>query len=150
MPESGEHGQMSAHTEMYLEQLKQRAPERLEEFVRLQRLGDYLREKREGQGMSGREVARKLGISPNVVSEIETGKKSYPDRIYERFADAVHADQDEVFEIIGRTPLYLRRFFDESPGLQAIARLVLDLPDREDLLQKALDAVSHRVEDARR
>ncbi|MEA4884575.1 MAG: helix-turn-helix transcriptional regulator [Clostridia bacterium] len=137
--------QMSPYTEMYLEQLKQSAPQRLEEFVRLQRLGDFLRGHRESQGLSGREVARKLGISPNVVSEIETGKKSYPDRIYERFGEAVHADQDELFMIVGRTPMYLRRAFEESPGLQRIARMVCKLPDREDLLSRAAEIVTREV-----
>ena len=60
-------------------------------------LGGRLREKRLAQGLSLRELARRLDVSPSLVSQIETGKIQPSVRTLYAIVSELGASLDEVF-----------------------------------------------------
>src|ERR1700730_8651817 len=64
-------------------------------------VGAQLREKRFEIGMSLRELARRLDVSPSLVSQIETGKIQPSVRTLYAIVSELGLSLDEIFELVG-------------------------------------------------
>jgi transcriptional regulator with XRE-family HTH domain len=64
-------------------------------------VGAQLREKRFESGMSLRELARRLDVSPSLVSQIETGKIQPSVRTLYAIVTELGLSLDEIFELVG-------------------------------------------------
>jgi transcriptional regulator with XRE-family HTH domain len=68
-------------------------------------VGAQLREKRSENGMSLRELARRLDVSPSLVSQIETGKIQPSVRTLYAIVSELGLSLDEIFELVGSDEL---------------------------------------------
>src|SRR5579872_1036784 len=66
-------------------------------------VGAQLRERRFESGMSLRELARRLDVSPSLVSQIETGKIQPSVRTLYAIVTELGLSLDEIFELVGPT-----------------------------------------------
>jgi transcriptional regulator with XRE-family HTH domain len=64
-------------------------------------VGARLRERRSDSGMSLRELARRLDVSPSLVSQIETGKIQPSVRTLYAIVSELGLSLDEIFELVG-------------------------------------------------
>ena len=64
-------------------------------------VGARLREKRAENGISLRELARRLDVSPSLVSQIETGKIQPSVRTLYAIVSELGLSLDEIFELVG-------------------------------------------------
>jgi mannose-6-phosphate isomerase-like protein (cupin superfamily)/DNA-binding XRE family transcriptional regulator len=64
-------------------------------------VGAQLREQRFASGMSLRELARRLDVSPSLVSQIETGKIQPSVRTLYAIVSELGLSLDEIFELVG-------------------------------------------------
>jgi transcriptional regulator with XRE-family HTH domain len=78
-------------------------------------VGRQLREKRFEIGMSLRELARRLDVSPSLVSQIETGKIQPSVRTLYAIVSELGLSLDEIFELVGSGELAT----PASPGTPA-------------------------------
>ncbi len=89
-------------------------------------VGAQLREKRFENGMSLRELARRLDVSPSLVSQIETGKIQPSVRTLYAIVSELGLSLDEIFELVGSGELQSPR---EHPAPASVAA-VADEPRR--------------------
>lgn len=97
-------------------------------------LGEFLREKREAKGMSGREAARRADIDEAYLRKLERGANSNPGiEVLQRLAVALDFDLNEAFEVLGvpaesmlpEPRIYFRRKFGVSEDdAELMARLI--------------------------
>jgi len=66
-------------------------------------VGAQLRERRFERGMGLRELARRLDVSPSLVSQIETGKIQPSVRTLYAIVSELGLSLDEIFELVGET-----------------------------------------------
>src|SRR5476649_573203 len=64
-------------------------------------VGAQLRERRFAVGMSLRELARRIDVSPSLVSQIETGKIQPSVRTLIAIVSELGLSLDEIFELVG-------------------------------------------------
>jgi len=67
-------------------------------------VGARLRARRFDSGLSLRELARRLEVSPSLVSQIETGKIQPSVRTLYAIVSELGLSLDEIFELVGTTP----------------------------------------------
>src|SRR5205823_1536203 len=67
-------------------------------------LGARLREKRDERGLSLRELARRVEVSPSLVSQIETGKIQPSVRTLYAISSELGLSLDEIFDLNGPSP----------------------------------------------
>ena len=84
-------------------------------------LGARLREEREHRGLSLRELARRLEVSPSLVSQIETGKTQPSVRTLYAIVSELGVSLDDIFnpsngDLGGRSVLVERRRSARVPG----------------------------------
>lgn len=72
------------------------------------RIGERIKELREGRGWTQLELAQKLGINNSVLSRIEANKRPVEDILMAGLADLFEVDADYL---LGRVPLGGRAFF---------------------------------------
>jgi transcriptional regulator with XRE-family HTH domain len=101
-------------------------------------VGAQLREKRFEIGMSLRELARRLDVSPSLVSQIETGKIQPSVRTLYAIVSELGLSLDEIFELVG--PGELPAQASPEPPAPAAAK---DEPRR------AGAAIVHRADERR-
>ena len=66
---------------------------------------ELFRRERLRVGLSGRELAEKMGVNPGFVSGCETGAKLASRRFCERYAEAVGLQPDHFWDLLhGATP----------------------------------------------
>ena len=89
----------------------------------LEKYGPKVRWLREGRREGLRVLARRLGITPSYLSDIEHGRRLPSSEVSDRIADAVGVDRDALYEL-------------------AIAERVADWPERERRLTLAVLLIS--------
>jgi transcriptional regulator with XRE-family HTH domain len=104
-------------------------------------LGAFLREARARQGLTLRNVAARLGITPSYLSDIENDRRTPALRVLENLARILQLDLDELLSRAGRldedTEDYLRRSPAALKLLRTVARLELDDSQLEELAAAA-------------
>jgi transcriptional regulator with XRE-family HTH domain len=61
--------------------------------------GPKVRWLRQGARMSGRELSRRVGITPSYLSDIENGRRLPAPAVSDRIADAVAVDRDALWRL---------------------------------------------------
>jgi transcriptional regulator with XRE-family HTH domain len=100
-------------------------------------VGAQLRAKRAESGISLRELARRLDVSPSLVSQIETGKIQPSVRTLYAIVSELGLSMDEIFELVGSTEATV------APAL--IARSAVDALPPASASRVAHDADERRV-----
>lgn len=92
-------------------------------------IGDYLREARERRGLSLQALGRKLGVSKQYVSCIETGKVRPTAALCVRFARQLGLEVDVVLVKCGFVPPDVLALLQQHPedGLEVVRRELLKL-----------------------
>lgn len=86
--------------------------------------GAYIRELRLNRGLTIYQVAKRLNISINYVSQIERGIRRATDDLVVRFAKLYHIEEDVLFFKLERSPLSVRRVLSRNKQLQeALSRV---------------------------
>lgn len=100
-------------------------------------LGERLRELREQQDISVRELARKLGVSPPFWSDVELGRRHPSDEVLGKAAKLLGATFDELKKHDARPPVQeLKRIAAANPAMGFALRQVVDEGvSPEDLLE---------------
>ena len=88
-------------------------------------IGELLRLKRVEKRQSLSEIAEKVGVSINYISEIEKGNKTNPsDDIIVRLAEIFSLNEDDLFFSFNKLPLSARNEIHEYPSLaKALSQL---------------------------
>ncbi|AZV43623.1 transcriptional regulator [Peribacillus asahii] len=81
-------------------------------------VGDFLRLKRLEKRMTLSDIASKVGVSTNYISEIEKGTKSNPsdDKIIQ-LAEIFNLNEDDLFVAFNKLPLSARKEIYAHPSL---------------------------------
>ncbi|MBI4095185.1 MAG: helix-turn-helix transcriptional regulator [Candidatus Liptonbacteria bacterium] len=90
-------------------------------------LGERIRELREKEDLSLRELARKAELSPAFISDIELGRRHPSPKVLKRLARDLHTSPEDLKRFDSRPPLKeLRRVASENPRFAVAYRRVLD------------------------
>jgi GTP cyclohydrolase I len=86
--------------------------------------GAWLRSQRTARGWSQQDLATRLGISPPLLSKVETGERSLPAAAFDALAEALGQDPDVVRLRAGvvPAPLLARMMADPEAALRLMAR----------------------------
>jgi transcriptional regulator with XRE-family HTH domain len=92
------------------------------------KIGELLRLKRLEKRQSLSDIADKVGVSINYISEIEKGNKTNPsDDIIVRLAEIFNLNEDDLFSAFNKLPLSARNEMHAYPSLaKAISELNSD------------------------
>ena len=102
-------------------------------------LGQRIRELRDGQDLSLRELARKLNLSAAYLSDIELGRRFPSEKVFADLARELNVAVDELRDHDTRAPIEgLKRLSESNPmyGL-AFRRLVDSKTSPEELIKLA-------------
>jgi transcriptional regulator with XRE-family HTH domain len=103
-------------------------------------VGAQLREKRFQNGISLRELARRLDVSPSLVSQIETGKIQPSVRTLYAIVSELGLSLDQIFELVGTGDQ------EDAPVAAAVGRSTADLaPEQRPGAADVLRAEERRV-----
>ena len=80
-------------------------------------IGELLRKRREGLGVSLRSVAQRTGVDPAYLSRVEGGRVQSSESLLRRLAPVLALPEDELLLAAGRVPESLRTTFAQRPGL---------------------------------
>lgn len=92
-------------------------------------LGEHIRELREKQDCSVRELAKRLKVSAPFLSDIELGRRHPSDDVLERLAVELKTKSDDL------------RKYDTRPPVQELKRLAASDPAMGFALRKVVDKV---------
>jgi transcriptional regulator with XRE-family HTH domain len=92
------------------------------------KIGEFLRLKRLEKRLSQSDIAERVGVSTNYISEIEKGNKTNPsDEIILKLAEVFNLDEDDLFPAFNKLPLPARDEIEAYPSLaKAISQLNSD------------------------
>ncbi|HDR8453965.1 TPA: helix-turn-helix transcriptional regulator [Bacillus cereus] len=105
-------------------------------------IGEYLRLKRLEKRQTLGDIASKVGVSANYISEIEKGIKNNPsDEIIVKLAEIFNINEDDLFQGFDRTPLSVRNEIKAHPSLaKALSELnhddTIDQKQKEEFYNK--------------
>jgi transcriptional regulator with XRE-family HTH domain len=81
-------------------------------------LGQRLRELRDKADLSLRELAKRIGISPPFISDIELGRRFPSEDILKKLARALNVSLEDLKQYDNREPIAdLKRLMDSNPKL---------------------------------
>jgi transcriptional regulator with XRE-family HTH domain len=82
------------------------------------RFGARVRSRREELGLSLRQTAHKVGISPTYLSDVETGQETTPaERVIRALASVLNDDFDSLMHLAGRIPSDLQAYIASDPSM---------------------------------
>lgn len=89
-------------------------------------LGQHIRELREKEDISLRELARNISISPAFLSDIELGRRHPSSKVLGKISAALKTTKEELEKFDTRPPLdELRRLAETDPAYGVLFRKVL-------------------------
>jgi transcriptional regulator with XRE-family HTH domain len=102
-------------------------------WVPMSELGDRIRDRRKGAGMSQRQLADKVSVGFPHLSKIENGAETPSDELLTKIADAVGDDVDELMAIANRVSPELAETVIVNPNARMFRRLVRsgDISDKD-------------------
>lgn len=89
-----------------------------EDVVKEKEFGRYIREKRLKRGFTLSQVAVRLEISTNYVSQIERGVREVTDDLVVGFAALYNVELDKLFWMSGKIPVDVRKLIMKDKDLQ--------------------------------
>lgn len=112
--------------------------------------GAYIRELRLKRGLTIYQVAKRLNISINYVSQIERGIRRATDDLVVRFAKFYHIEEDLLFLKLERIPLSVRRVLLRNKHLQeALSRVYhrnLSTKAEAELIEEILHVIANYLD----
>lgn len=78
-------------------------------------LGDHIRHEREAKEMSGRELARRVGMNHSYLGKVERGEITCPENHIKDIARVLKCDFDVLMASAGRFPESLLRIYKKYP-----------------------------------
>jgi len=91
--------------------------------------GFFIRQQREGKGLSLRETARQVEVDASYLSRVEAGKAPPSEQLVNKLAKTLEYDKDELFLLSGRLPDSLHEIlFSEPERAKAAIKSIAVLP----------------------
>jgi len=102
----------------------------------METLGTFIRRARDQKDISLREFARRVGVSPAFVSDIELGRRFPSDDMLEKIADVLGSELTTLRKLDTRAPVDdLKRLSEADPTFGVAFRTLVERKvDPEDLL----------------
>jgi transcriptional regulator with XRE-family HTH domain len=102
-------------------------------------LGERLRELRDRQDLSLRELAKKLRVSAAFLSDVELGRRHPSDEVFERLAEVLKTDSKDLRGYDTRAPVQeLKRLTAANPAFGIALRSMVEGKVRPDELMEFL------------
>ena len=112
-------------------------------------LGEVVREGRVAAGISLRELARRLDVTPSYVSDIENDRRVPSEEVLGKIAHELGLDREDLVSRAGRLPADAERYMRQTPAATTLFRRITeqrldeseirDLMDRVDKLRSDRD-----------
>jgi transcriptional regulator with XRE-family HTH domain len=83
------------------------------------KIGDFIEERRQKNGLSRAQLAARIGVNPNYLQEVEQGNQIPHDKMIRNFAEYFKLDENILFEMAGRVPLVVREELESQTLLQS-------------------------------
>jgi transcriptional regulator with XRE-family HTH domain len=97
--------------------------ERAVMVTRKEKLGAFIRREREARGLSLRNLAKKVKVSPTFLSKVETEDWKPGEDKLRKIAEVIGCDPDDLFARAGRVPTELSDIIKQSPRHEMTALL---------------------------
>jgi transcriptional regulator with XRE-family HTH domain len=109
---------------------------------RREKFGAFIRQEREAKGLSLREAARKIKVSPTFLSKVETEDWKPGEEKLRKIAEVIGCDPDDLLARAGRVPTELSEIIRQSPHRHEMTTLLrttkgFTAEDMETLVSKA-------------
>jgi transcriptional regulator with XRE-family HTH domain len=89
-----------------------------------ERFGAFIRREREKKGLSLRDVAKKIKVSPTFLSKVETEDWKPGEEKLRMIADVIGCDPDDLLARAGRVPTELSEIIKHSPHRHQMTTLL--------------------------
>lgn len=99
-------------------------------------LGPRIRERRLELGLSLREFARRVGVSPPFVTDLEAGRRNPSAEILSRIASALDLPTAELESLDNRLTPEVRRWVESEPEMSRLLRTLKRSPRRDEILRR--------------
>lgn len=103
--------------------------------------GMYIRKLRENRGLTLAQVAERLDLSTNYVSQLERGLRKPTDRLVIEFSRLYKVDEDILFRKSGQIPLRVRKVINRNINLQKSLSFV----DKSNLSQEIENQIMIKI-----
>jgi HTH-type transcriptional regulator, competence development regulator len=91
---------------------------------RREKFGAFIRQEREAKGLSLRETAKKIKVSPTFLSKVETEDWKPGEDKLRRIAEVIGCDPDDLLARAGRVPTELSEIIKQSPHRHEMTALL--------------------------
>ena len=88
-----------------------------------EKFGAFIRREREAKGLSLREMAKKIKVSPTFLSKVETEDWKPGEDKLRKIAEVIGCDPDDLLARAGRVPTELSEIIKQSPRREMTALL---------------------------
>jgi transcriptional regulator with XRE-family HTH domain len=102
-------------------------------------LGDVIRDARVAGGLSLREYARRLEITPSYQSDIENDRRIPSEEVLKKIAGLLSLDYEELMALAGRFGQGAERYIRRNPTAGALFRKLSETNAPENVLRKMLE-----------
>jgi transcriptional regulator with XRE-family HTH domain len=99
-------------------------------------LGPRIRERRLELGLSLREFARRVGVSPPFVTDLEAGRRNPSAEILGRIAAVLDLPGSELESLDTRLTPEVRRWVESEPEVGRLLRRLKRSPRRDEMLRR--------------
>jgi nitrogen PTS system EIIA component len=103
--------------------------------------GETIRTSRLATGLSLRNMAKALKITPSYLSDIENDRRVPSEEVLQRIAQLLRVDFDHLMAIAGRFGADAERYLRRHPAAGVLFRKITERNLRDDELQKLLEEV---------
>jgi transcriptional regulator with XRE-family HTH domain len=89
-----------------------------------EKFGAFIRREREAKGLSLRDMAKKIKVSPTFLSKVETEDWKPGEEKLRKIAEVIGCDPDDLLARAGRVPSELSDIIKQHPHRQELAALL--------------------------
>lgn len=108
-------------------------------------LGELIRDRRVGLDIGLRELARRLGVTPSYVSDIENNRRVPSEEVLHGIARELGLDFDDLAAYAGRIGAEAERYLRETPAATTLFRRISE----EKLTDEEVQGLLEKVKDLR-
>jgi transcriptional regulator with XRE-family HTH domain len=89
-----------------------------------EKFGEFIRRERDAKGLSLREMAKKIKVSPTFLSKVETEDWKPGEEKLRKIAEVISCDPDDLLARAGRVPAELSEIIKQSPHRHEMTALL--------------------------
>ena len=89
-----------------------------------EKFGAFIRREREAKGLSLRDMAKKIKVSPTFLSKVETEDWKPGEEKLRKIAEVIGCDPDDLLAQAGRVPTELSEIIKQSPHRHQMTALL--------------------------